>query len=131
MKKKLLIILLVIVVVIGVSVLGLMSYLESNLEQLTDMKMSDIDLSSIPDGVCTGSYKMFPVDAKVKVTIADNKITDIELVEHGNGQGKPAEVIPERVVEAQSLKVDAVTGATYSSQVILKAIENALLNADI
>lgn len=131
MKKKLLIILLVIVAVIGVSAFGLMSYLESNLEQLTDMTMSDIDLSVIPDGVYTGSYKMFPVDATVKVTITDHKIAGIELVEHGNGKGQPAEIIPEKVLEAQSLKVDAVTGATYSSQVILKAIENALLSADI
>lgn len=32
------------------------------------------------------------------------------------------------VVEAQSLQVDAVSGATYSSKVILKAIEDALVN---
>jgi len=30
------------------------------------------------------------------------------------------------VVEAQTLEVDAISGATYSSKVILKAIENAL-----
>jgi uncharacterized protein with FMN-binding domain len=33
-------------------------------------------------------------------------------------------------VGAQTLEVDAVTGATYSSKVILKAIENALKNAN-
>ncbi|GAI95081.1 unnamed protein product, partial [marine sediment metagenome] len=35
-----------------------------------------------------------------------------------------------KVVEAQTLQVDAVSGATYSSKVILKAIENALNNAN-
>jgi uncharacterized protein with FMN-binding domain len=47
-------------------------------------------------------------------------------VKHVNGQGKPAEVITEKVIETQSLQVDVVSGATYSSKVILKAIENAL-----
>ncbi|TYB94365.1 MAG: FMN-binding protein, partial [Kosmotoga sp.] len=54
---------------------------------------------------------------------------DIELIEHNHGRGEAAEVIPEKVVEAQSLKVDIITSATYSSKVILKAIENALLKA--
>ena len=51
------------------------------------------------------------------------------MLEHKNGQGTPAEVIPEKVVETQTLEVDIVSGATYSSKVILKAIENALNNA--
>ena len=53
-------------------------------------------------------------------------IKEIELKKHDNGQGFPAEIIPGKVVEAQSLEVDIVSGATYSSKVILKAIENAL-----
>jgi uncharacterized protein with FMN-binding domain len=55
-------------------------------------------------------------------------IKKIEIVRHLNGQGKPAEVIPDRVIEMQSLDVDIISGATYSSKVILKAIENALIN---
>jgi len=35
-------------------------------------------------------------------------------------------VIVDSVIENQSLDVDAISGATYSSKVILKAIENAL-----
>jgi uncharacterized protein with FMN-binding domain len=44
-------------------------------------------------------------------------------------QGQGAEIIPEKVIEAQSLKVDSVSGATYSSKVILKAIQDAILKA--
>ena len=50
-------------------------------------------------------------------------------MEHVNGQGSGAERIPATVVEKQTLQIDMVSGATYSSKVILKAIENALLNA--
>ena len=66
--------------------------------------------------------------AKVSVTVKDNKITDITLLNHKNERGKPAEVIPEKVLKAQSLQVDTISGATNSSKVILKAIENALMS---
>ena len=56
----------------------------------------------------------------------NHKIEDIQLLNHRNGKGKAAEVIPEKVVLSQSLKVDTITGATVSSKVILKAIEVAL-----
>ncbi len=37
-----------------------------------------------------------------------------------------AEIITDKVIDTQSLQVDAISGATYSSKTILKAIENAL-----
>lgn len=63
------------------------------------------------------------------VTVRDHLIIDIELVEHETGKGQSAEIIPKKVIEQQSLKVDHVSGATYSSKVILKAIQDALLKA--
>jgi uncharacterized protein with FMN-binding domain len=67
-----------------------------------------------------------PVSARVEITVHDGKITDIKLLEHNNGQGKPAEAIIGQVLENQTLEVDVIAGATYSSKVILKAIEDAL-----
>ena len=70
------------------------------------------------------------IAAKVEVDIKDKKISNIKLLEHKNERGGKAEVIPERVVEAQSLKVDTISGATNSSKVILEAIQNALTKAE-
>lgn len=106
-----------------------MNRIESNLEKLIALDIQNIDVSSVPDGKYTGSYSVFPVSAKVEVTVRNHEIVDIELIEHNHGRGEAAEVIPEKVVEAQSLKVDVITSATYSSKVILKAIEDALLKA--
>lgn len=72
---------------------------------------------------------MPPVSATVEVIIEGGRIEDIRLLDHGNGMGQPAEAIIEDVVEDQSLDVDSVSGATYSSRVILKAIEAALIEA--
>jgi uncharacterized protein with FMN-binding domain len=128
MKKKYLVFLTSAILLVGavLAVSGVKSHLQTNLKQVADSTISDVDLTKIQDGIYIGSYKAFPVSAEVKVVISNHRISKIELIKHINGQGALAEVIPEKVVKAQSLKVDIVSGATYSSKVILKAIETAL-----
>ena len=104
--------------------------IEASLEQIRNTPISDVDLSQVADGVYTGSCHVFPVTAEVKVTVENHRISSIELTKHISGRGSKAEVIPGRVVEAQTLTVDAVSGATYSSMVILRAIEDALSSAN-
>jgi uncharacterized protein with FMN-binding domain len=133
MKKKHIILLsLVLFLVVGgfIAVKTMLASTESNLESLKYMELAQIDLAAIEDGVYSGSYSAFPVSAEVSVTVKDHAIAKIDLIKHENGQGAPAEVIPDMVVKSQSLQVDSVSGATYSSRVILKAIENALLSAN-
>ena len=133
MKKKHKIFLSILVVIIIGAYFGIKLYIksiESNLDKLKDLKISNVDISEAADGTYASSYKAFPIIAEVKVTIKNHKITGIELVKHRTGQGAPAEIITSKVVEAQTLEVDAISGATYSSKVILKAIENALNNAN-
>lgn len=90
------------------------------------IEIGTVDLSKISDGKYTGGFDALLISAKVEVTVSNKKIKNIVLLNHKNERGKPAEVITDRVVEAQSLQVDAISGATNSSKVILKAIENAL-----
>jgi len=93
---------------------------------VSEININSIDLSKVHDGTYTGSYDAIFVGAEVEVTVKNNKITDIKLLNHKTERGKPAEVIVDDVKEKQSLQVDAISGATNSSKVILKAIENAL-----
>lgn len=120
-------VLIILLVVLAVGGKILYDRLDENLKGLETMEIQDVDLNAVEDGSYIGFYGSFPVDAKVEVIVANHRITRINLLEHGNGQGGNAEVIPDRVVEAQSLEIDSVSGATYSSRVILKAIENALV----
>lgn len=62
----------------------------------------------------------------LEVMIEDGRIVSINLMEHRNERGKTAEVIVDNVVATQKIDVDAVSGATNSSNVIKKAIENAV-----
>lgn len=115
-------------VVVILTFLG-MKGLESNMHRLTAMELADIDLQTMADGTYSGSYQVFPVSVRVEVTVKEHELVGIRLVEHRHGRGKAAEVVVDRVMEAQRLQVDAVSGATYSSMVILKAIDNALAEA--
>lgn len=88
--------------------------------------ITNVDLSNISDGVYTGSADNGLVKASVSVEVKNRLIKNITLLEHDNLLGKSAEKIVDTVIEQQTLDVDAVTSATYSSTTILKAIENAL-----
>ncbi|AWW26067.1 FMN-binding protein [Acetobacterium carbinolicum] len=94
---------------------------------VASITIANIDLSRIPDGVYDGSYDVGYISAKAEVIVANGVIKTINLIEHQNERGSSAEVITDTIVKEQTIDVDAVTGATNSSKVIKKAIENALL----
>lgn len=89
-----------------------------------------VDNERLVDGIYEGGYNGWPVRATVQVTIKDKKIVNIEIVKHMSWRGKKAEsIIPGRIIENQSTKVDGITGATKSSHVIMNAVERAIKNA--
>ncbi|MCU6761755.1 Predicted NADH:ubiquinone oxidoreductase%2C subunit RnfG [uncultured Roseburia sp.] len=95
-------------------------------KQANDIAINDIDLSSVENGEYIGEYAITPVYAKVKISVKNQEIVDIQILEHNNGLGTSAEKIVDKVLENQSLDIDAVSGATVSSRCILKAIDNAI-----
>lgn len=95
-------------------------------KETSEMIIGSVDLSKVPDGKYTGACDVVYVGAEVSVTVKDNKIVDIILLKHKTGKGKPGEAVTAKVLKEQSLQVDTVAGATNSSKVILKSIENAL-----
>ena len=93
---------------------------------ISGVEITTPDLAKIQDGTYTGDFDAILVSADVDVMVKDHKITEIRINKHDNGRGKKAEAITDQVIAKQSLAVDTVSGATNSSKVILKAIENAL-----
>ena len=82
------------------------------------------------DGLYEGSYTGGPNKAVVEVKIESNRIVDIKLVEHRAMKGVKADpIIQERIIENQSTDVDAVSGATNSSYVIMNAVQKAVEKA--
>jgi fumarate reductase flavoprotein subunit len=82
------------------------------------------------DGVYQGTATKGPVKAVVELTVNGSRIDEIKLIHHRRWRGGIAEkTIPQRIVAAQSTRVDAVTGATISSVAIMQAVQNAVSKA--
>jgi len=93
---------------------------------LNDIVITTPDLGKIADGEYRGNSKVGPVKVTLDVTMQSGVITSIQIIKHQNGRGKKAEAIVPRIIEAQSLEIDVISGATGSSKAILKAAEEAL-----
>lgn len=86
-----------------------------------------VDLSALPDGQYEGEFDNGIIGASVSVTIRNHQIVAVDLLNHRYGLGQKAEAITDEVISSQSLEVDAISGATLSSNTIIKAIANALV----
>jgi len=96
----------------------------------TPVTGAPLDHAKLIDGTYEGSYRGGPNKASVQVTIKDNSIVNIEILQHQAWRGGIAEAtIVERIIANQSTKVDAVSGATNSSRVIMNAVQNAIEKA--
>lgn len=74
----------------------------------------------------------FSKDLKLEVTIANEKISDINLVSHTETPiviDRAFPILKNRILEAQSPIVDSVSGATYTSLGVKRAVAQALKSA--
>ena len=126
-RKKAFLIAISMFLIIGLFAGGL--YLKSIGDykaKVNALPFDEIDLTKVEDGVYEGQCDTGVVRARVQVTVRDHRLESIELLEHENGRGTPAEAILGQMVQEQTTAVDAVSGATCSSKVIRKAVENAI-----
>ena len=126
-KKKVALFAVMLLLLIGL-VWGII-YLKSVADYKQAVKettFEEINISDISDGVYIGEYDVNFIYAKVEVTVQNGEITNINILEHRHERGKTAEVITDSIVDEQKIDVDAISGATNSSTVIKKAVENAL-----
>ena len=94
--------------------------------QVKSFDRSEIDVSQVKDGIYEGRSETDMVKVDVRVTVSNGDISDIEIVRHECGKGKIANVIVGDMIEKDDVEVDAVSGATFSSEVIKDAVRNAL-----
>ena len=96
----------------------------------TPVTGAPVDHAKLKDGTYEGSYRGGLNKASVQLTIKDNNIVNIEIIQHQAWRGGIAEAtIVERIIASQSTKVDAVSGATNSSCVIMNAVQKAIEKA--
>lgn len=81
------------------------------------------------DGVYEGAAEGFHGDVKVKVEVKDGKLAKVEVLEQSETEGigdVALEELANTMVEKQTVEVDDVSGATFSSTGIKEAVKSAL-----
>lgn len=90
-------------------------------------------ITSVSDGTYTGVGEGLKGEIKVKVIVEDGKIVAINVIEYSETEhiaGGAIKEVPQKIIKAQSSKVDVYSGATHASKGIIEAVENALASAD-
>lgn len=87
-----------------------------------------LSLEKIADGFYTGKSNNIGKKVVMKVEVKDKKMVAIQTISMGHASifGEEAfKHLPDRILKAQSLKVDTVSGASHSCKQIQAAIYNA------
>lgn len=96
-------------------------------KEVRDMEIGDVDLGRVADGLYKGKEEYLGFTCYAEVSVRDHRITDVNLYENRDSEWvEKAKTVGNKVMEKQSLQVDAVSGATITSKAMLKAIEKAL-----
>jgi uncharacterized protein with FMN-binding domain len=122
-------IIITFIVLTAILSMGIFSNLQkkSQIARLKNLPVSHIDLASVADGTYKGSFCLKRFCYAVEVKMGGGTITDIVLLSNSKSEyGEKASSIKNRIIEAQSLQVDVISGATISSKSIIKAVEKAL-----
>jgi len=124
--KKVIRIAVILLCIVFIGVVGFETWSEKLVQEAMELEDVAIDLSKVEDGTYEGHSELGPVIVDVKVTVKKGKIAEIEIVNHQNGLGQSANVIVDEMVDKNAYDVDAVSGATVSSEIIMNAVNNAL-----
>lgn len=93
---------------------------------IADTAPAGAPFASLADGTRRATVAEGDVSATVEVTVSGGAVADLRLVDGRNVEASVAETVFAAVRQAQSTTVDAVSGATASSNMVLKAIEKAI-----
>ena len=94
-------------------------------EEQAQVAKGSFDLT---DGVYKGTGTGYAGDITVAVQIKDKQIVAIDILSSSDDAVffKRAQAVIDKIIEGQTLDVDTVSGATYSSRGIISAVKNAM-----
>lgn len=98
----------------------------------TQTPVASVPADGYKDGTYEGSGTGFGGTIRVRVTISGGKIAAIDILEASGETASyfaSAQGVISRMIAGNTPNVDAVSGATYSSNGIIQAVQNALSQA--
>ena len=98
-------------------------------ESDSEQKSTSTPFDAVANGVYTGTGTGYRGQTQVRVTVENGQVTDITVLSYaddGKYFTRAQSGVIEAILEAQSLDVKTVSGATFSSNGILEAVADAL-----
>ncbi len=98
-------------------------------ESVVNSDSSSSDEQVYVDGTYTGTGSGFRGDTEVSVTVSNGKITDITVSSYMDDEEfftRAQDTVISEIIDKQDVNVDAVSGATFSSNGIMEAVANAI-----
>lgn len=125
--KKALKVLAIVAAVLALVFFGGLFIIRSQAQKaLATLTYEKVDMSNAADGDYEALANAGILQVRVKVTVKDHAIAGIAILTHNSGMGQKAEAITAAMVSANTFQVDAVSGATLSSEAIKSAVSKAL-----
>ena len=101
---------------------------EETKEKKEEKKTAAKGSFDLEDGVYKGTGTGYAGDITVSVQIKDKQIVSIDILSSSDDEAffSRAKAVIDKIIEGQTLDVDTVSGATFSSRGIISAVKNAL-----
>ena len=129
------IVVLIVLAIVAVAGGIMWSRLQREHEEARSLPLNAVDFDKLKDdgvyhGVHEGGMYGWRYN-ECDVTVQDGRVTAIQLIgsQDSGRENTDHKMLYERVIAAQSLQVDTISGATLTSKGYLQCIENALLQA--
>lgn len=127
MKKKIVRRVLIVFAAILLLMVGMFVAMGAKMKrQVEAFDKTPVDLSKVQDGTYVGESETTLVKAQVQVQIKNGSIQEVRILKHECGRGTKANVIADDMVAQNTVEVDAISGATMSSEVLKDAVRKAL-----
>lgn len=117
---------IVLIVVLGVGTLLFFRKVQKASQQINQLVYEDIDMNNMQDGIYDGQVETELIKVHVQVEVKDHQIKSIDILQHDNGFGDKANDIVNQMIKENDYRVDTISGATLSSQVIQSAVSQSL-----
>lgn len=91
-----------------------------------------LEKTAMTPGTYSASAAGLKGDVTVEVTVDEDEILSVEVTDHQETDGigtVAVDELPGKIVEAQSVGVDSVSGATFTSGAILEAVQACITEA--
>lgn len=134
-------IVLVVVAIIATGLVLAMSVDGPNRKEAMQLMFEHVQFTNLKDGRYTGEWigsTSHMRDTQIEVQVADGKVAAFKILKGAVGKdgqpvklskGRTIEALLQSVIDAKSLAVDVISGATVTSKTHMKAFEDALIQA--